>query len=396
MRRFTADFETTTDLDDCRVWAWGICEIGDPENFICGNDIGKFIEYVRDELHNPKLYFHNAKFDFQFIISYLLMHGYTHVEDTKDAEDFTFTTLISDTGQFYSLTIYFKKRGHKTVKATFYDSLKILNFSVEQIAKDFSLPIRKLTLDYKAKREIGHELSLHEKDYLRNDVEIMARALQIMFERGFDKMTIGSDALHFYKMLNDDFKALFPLLDLECDKDIRKSYKGGFTYLNPIYRGQETGAGLVFDINSMYPAQMRYQKLPFGRPEYFEGKYEPDPTYDLYVQSFTTTFKVKPGKIPSIQIKKSSYFIPNEYVESSDDQPVTLTLASPDLQLFLEQYDHGAIEWHSGWKFKSSKGLFNQYIDYWTEEKIKAKKENNSAMFRISKLFLTAYMGSSG
>lgn len=396
MRRFTADFETTTDLDDCRVWAWGICEIGDPDNFISGNDIETFINYVRDELHNPLLYFHNAKFDFQFIISYLLTHGFTHVENKQGAEDFTFTTLITDTGQYYSLTIYFKKSGHKVIKAIFYDSLKILNFSVEQIAKDFALPIRKLDLDYKSVRKPGHVLTDHEKDYLRNDVEIMARALEIMFKKGLDKMTIGSDALNFYKQINDDFKALFPVLDFEVDKDIRKSYKGGFTYLNPKYRGAETGAGLVFDINSMYPAQMMYRRLPFGQPEYYKGKYEPDPVYDLYVQSFTCSFKIKPGKVPSIQIKKSSYFIPNEYVESSDDQPVTLTLAKPDLELFLEQYDHSEIEWHYGWKFKSAKGLFTKYINYWMEEKIKAKEENNPSMYRISKLLLIAYMGSSG
>lgn len=396
MRKFTADFETTTDIEDCRVWAWGICEIGDPDNFICGNDIEGFINYVRQDLHNPRLYFHNAKFDFQFIISYLLTHGYTHIEDTKEAADFTFTTLITDTGQYYSLTVYFEKHGHKTKKVTFYDSLKILNFSVEQIAKDFALPIRKLDLDYTAKHEIGHELTDHEKNYLRNDVEIMARALGIMFNRGLDKMTIGSDALNFYKSMNDDFKSLFPVLSFDVDKDIRKSYKGGFTYLNPKYRGAETGAGLVFDINSMYPAQMMYQRLPIGIPEYFEGKYEEDPSYDLYVQSFTCSFDIKPGKVPSIQIKKSLYFTPNEYVESSDNQPVTLTLAKPDLELFLKQYDHSEIEWHYGWKFRSAKGLFTKYIDYWMNEKIKAKKENNPSMFRISKMLLTAYMGSSG
>lgn len=28
MRKFTADFETTVDENDCRVWAYAICEIG--------------------------------------------------------------------------------------------------------------------------------------------------------------------------------------------------------------------------------------------------------------------------------------------------------------------------------------------------------------------------------
>ena len=35
------------------------------------------------------------------------------------------------------------------------------------------------------------------------------------------------------------FKKYFPILPYEIDKDIRKSYKGGFTYLNPIYKEKD-------------------------------------------------------------------------------------------------------------------------------------------------------------
>lgn len=396
MRKLTADFETTTDIDDCRVWAWAICEIGEVENFYTGNDIDSFMEFVQTEIHNGKYYFHNAKFDFQFIISWLLTHGFIHIEDKKDRDDLTFTTLITDTGQYYSMEVFFKVHGKKVIKATFYDSLKILNFSVSQIAKDFDLPIRKLELDYKSKRKIGHQLTDHEIDYIKNDVEIMARALEIMFARGLTKMTIGSDALHNYKQMNENFKQFFPVLDFDIDKDIRKSYKGGFTYLNPLYKGKESGKGIVFDKNSMYPAKMVQEYLPIGRPEYFEGQYKIDETYPLYSQTLTCVFKIKPGKIPSIQIKKSSYFLPNEYVENSDDQPVTLTLTTPDLELFLQQYDVWDLEWQGGWKFRQAKGLFDKYINYWTEQKIKSKKEGNSAMYTISKLLLNSLYGKMG
>lgn len=41
---YVADFETTTNADDCRVWAWGLCEIGNISNFIYGNNIISFFE----------------------------------------------------------------------------------------------------------------------------------------------------------------------------------------------------------------------------------------------------------------------------------------------------------------------------------------------------------------
>ena len=106
-RKFTADFETTTDINDCRVWAYAICEIGNPENFIYGNSIEDFIKWCSKKDENYILYFHNLKFDSEFIFSYLLQNGYTFIKDKKDRKDKTFTATISDFGQIYNAGIYF-------------------------------------------------------------------------------------------------------------------------------------------------------------------------------------------------------------------------------------------------------------------------------------------------
>lgn len=398
MKKYTADFETTTKADDCRVWAYAISEIGNPEHFEYGNSLDEFMEICANPKENAVYYFHNLKFDGEFIIYWLLSNGYEFIQDIKQRHDKTFTTLITDMGQFYEIEVYFRVRDKKHInKVKFLDSLKILNFSVEQIAKDFDLPMSKLSIDYKAERKVGHQLTPEEVAYIRNDVEIMSRALQIMFDEGLTKMTIASDALTDYKTTLPNFTEYFPVLPPEIDKDIRQSYKGGFTYLNPIYRGKQTGSGIVFDANSMYPARMYYDLLPYGNPLFFKGKYEQDPTYPLYVQQFTCVFKLKKGKIPSIQIKNNRFFIANEYVENSDGLPVTLTLTNVDLELFLENYDiDGEIEWGGGWKFKAMNGLFNEYIDKWTAKKIQAKKDGNSALYRISKLCLNSLYGRFG
>lgn len=396
MKKFTADFETNVDENDCRVWAYAICEIDNPTNFIYGNCIEDFIKFCSGK-ENYVLYFHNLKFDGEYIFSYLLNNGYTCIKDKKDRQDKTFTTLISDTGQFYSIEIFFETSNPKHInKVTIYDSLKILNFSVEQIAKDFNLPIRKLEIDYKKHREVGHILTDDEIAYIKNDVEIMARALKIMFNENLTKMTIGSDALSSYKEMNRNFNHYFPVLPYDIDKDIRKSYKGGFTYLNDIYVEKETGSGIVFDKNSMYPAKMMFEKLPFGNPIFFNGKYETDKLYPLYVQTISCVFELKDGMIPTIQIKNNLSFLPNEYVKSSNGDIVTLTLTNIDLELFFEHYNVTNITYHSGWKFKSIKGLFTKYIEYWTNKKIQAKKEHNTALYRIAKLMLNSLYGKFG
>ena len=397
MIKFTADFETNVSEDDCRVWAYALCEIGNPDNFIYGNCIDDFIKFCQNKKQNYVLYFHNLKFDGEYIFNYLLNNGYECIKSKKERHDKSFTTLISDTGQFYSIEIFFETKNPKHInKVTIYDSLKILNFSVEQIAKDFNLPIQKLELDYNTIREKGHKLTEHEIEYIRNDVEIMSRALNIMFNENLTKMTIGSDALANYKQFNKNFNKYFPILPYEIDKDIRKSYKGGFTYLNDCYKEKETGKGFVLDVNSLYPSVMMYEKLPFGDPLFFNGKYEKDLLYPLYVQTFSCIFKVKQGKIPTIQIKNNMSFLPNEYIKSSDGDIVTLTLTNIDMELFFEHYDVYEITYHSGWKFKAIKGLFSSYIDYWSNQKINAKKNKNDALYRISKLMLNSLYGKFG
>lgn len=394
--QFSCDFETTTDENDCRVWAFACCEIGDVDNFIYGNSLDAFMKWCANGKKNYKCYFHNLKFDGAFIIDWLLKHGYECVADKKDRHDKSFNTLITDMGQFYQITVWFKIQGHHTNKVVFQDSLKILNFSVEAIAKGFNLPIRKLKIDYRAKREIGHVLTPEEVDYIRNDVEIIARALDIMFKQGLNKMTIASDALSSFKSMCKNFRRLFPTLPLEVDADIRQSYKGGFTYCSDKYAGVEVGAGAVLDVNSLYPSRMMYEYLPYGKPEPFIGRYKKDPYYNLYVQKLSCIFELKPDKIPSIQIKHSPSFIGNEYLKSSDGKIVTLCLTNPDLELFFEQYNVEVIAWQGGYKFKSTRGVFNEYIEYWTEQKINAKKEGNAPQYLIAKLMLNSLYGKFG
>lgn len=228
LKKFTADFETATWLEDeTYVWAWAVCEIGNEENLIIDNNINSFIEFCKSQ-KNSTFYFHNLKFDGEFIIYWALHNGFKHVDKKEDVEDNTFTTLISDMGQFYSITLYFKK-GNKTChKVTFIDSLKIIPFSVDAIAKSFNLPISKLTLDYNKPRPKGYILNEEEKEYIKNDVLIVAKALKVLFDEDLTKMTQGSNALNDFKEIlgKRKFNHFFPELDYEVDKDLRKAYKG--------------------------------------------------------------------------------------------------------------------------------------------------------------------------
>lgn len=388
---YAADFETTTDVDDCRVWAWAVCEVGNYDNFRYGVTIDELMDMCKKDKNNI-LYFHNLKFDGEFILYWLFHNGFK-LNNVSKLNTNEFSTLISDTGLFYSIEICFKRTKKEIVKVKILDSLKILPFSVEKVAQAFNLPISKLSINYQEKREIGHKLTEEEISYIKNDVEIVARAIEILHKQGLTKMTTGANALEEYKKIISKklFEKWFP--PPLYDSDIRQAYKGGFTYLNPKYCGKDIKNGIVLDVNSLYPSVMYYSSLPYGEGKYFTGKYINDDNYNLYIQMFRCQFKLKKGYIPTIQLKNNMFFVPTEYLESSKGEYITMCLTNIDLELFFEHYEVYDIDYISGWKFRSYIGLFKNYIDKWNKIKVQATIEKNGAMRSIAKLMLNSLYG---
>lgn len=398
MRSFVADFETTTREEDCRVWAYAVCEVGNKDNIKIGTDITEFMLWCEEQKDNVKVFFHNLKFDGQFILTWLFRNGFKHTTEKEDKESHTFNTLISDKGLYYAIEVIFFKKGKRVNKVVFQDSLKLIPLSVDAIAKSFKLPIQKGVIDYAAHDYLppNSPLSDEEAEYIKHDVQIVAHAIEYFYSQGLDKMTIGSCALNEYKNIiqKKNFNRWFPTPTY--DADVRQSYRGGFTYLNPKFAGKEIKNGVVLDVNSLYPSVMYDCYLPYGTPIFYNGKYKEDMLYPLYTQMIRCQFELKPGKIPTIQIKHSMFFAGNEYLTSSNDEDVVLCLNSVDLELFLEQYDVYNLEYLSGWKFKRTKGLFKEYIEKWSNNKIEAKKNGNNGLYLISKLFLNSLYGKFG
>ena len=139
---------------------------------------------------------------------------------------------------------------------------------------------------------------------------------------------------------------------------------------------------------------MYEKELPFGEPIFFSGKYEEDKVYNLYIQMITCSFEIKENKIPTIQIKNNkAFFKGNEYLISSNNEIVCLVLTNIDLELFLEQYNVYDLEFICGWKFKSIKGIFKDYIDKWITKKNNATLEGNQGQRTLAKLMLNSLYG---
>lgn len=389
--KIMADFETTTDPNDVRVWAGCGVDIETFETVTLTNNIGDFFDYLKDK--NSVVYWHNLKFDGEFVISYLLLNGY---QLSKKPEEKTFDCLITDDGIFYSITVIFEKKNKKYKKATIYDSLKKLPFKVSQISKAFKLEDSKGSIDYTAFRPVGHELTEEEKEYIIKDCRIVAQALHTQFESGLTKMTNASDAMsHFKETIGKQrFERLFPTFPVEMDTDLRRAYKGGFVYTNPRYQNQRGLQGLTFDVNSLYPSVMYNELLPWGYPIFFEGEYVPDEKFPLYIIRIRADFELKPGHIPMLQLKKNRLFKETEYLIDSRDENgnwtyPAFTVTSVDLELIKEHYELIDPVYECGYKFRGMTGIFKEYIDYWMH----IKETSEGAMRTLAKLMLNSLYG---
>ena len=319
MKKFVADFETTTVPEDCRVWAYAIVDIEDSDNkdgVIIGTNIADFIDWCSEQKGSPKIFFHNLKFDLSFVMDALFKMGFKHTTEPEERQTKTFNTMINDKGMVYQCEIIFYRKGKNIRKVILQDSLKLIPLRVKDIPKAFGLPEVKGKIDYERHNKLppNSPLTKEEKDYIIHDVIIVAKAINYMYSQGLNRMTIGACALAEYKSIigKKTFKRWYPTP--EYHNDVKQSYRGGFTYLNPKFAGVPIKQGITLDVNSLYPSVMRDHNnpLPFGTPIFFTGKYKFDRIYPLYTQMIKCQFEIKPGKIPTIQIKHSLDYRGNE------------------------------------------------------------------------------------
>lgn len=441
-RTFACDFETTVykGQKETNVWSSACVELG-TENVLVFGDIQKQFDYFISLKSNIMAYYHNLRFDGMFWLSFLIedlhfqqayeveneetMEG--HFLADYEMQDNTFKYMISDMGQWYTITIKVNK--HYIVLR---DSLKLLPFSLKKIGISFKTKHQKLDMEYVGYRYPNCYISPEELEYIKNDVLVLKEALEFMFSEGHKKLTIGSCCLEEFKntlLMETDWEQFFPnLYDIEIDEEtfgsktagdyIKKSYRGGWCYVAKGKENKIFNNGCTADVNSLYPSMMSSESgnyYPLGTPHFFtkeipdiciNNKLNKTPMY--YFIRIKTRFKIKKNKLPFIQIKNTFKYKGNECLETSDvlidgkyyekyidvdgtlnDGRITLTMTMTDYKLFLEHYDVYDFEILDGCYFNTEIGIFDSYINKYKKIKMNSK----GAMRELAKLFLNNLYG---
>ena len=432
---WACDFETTVwteemikkaghEQDTTEIWAAADVALYDKsETVTITHSIRDFLTRFLRMKGNNVLFFHNLSFDGSFIIDFLLREGYTHVT-AKDTDMHTreFKTSISQMGQWYYIKI---KWNHTLLEIR--NSLKLMPSSLANIGKSFGTKHQKLTMEYTGDRAAYCEISEEEQEYIKNDVLVLKEALEMMFDAGHNKLTIGSCCLSEFKSgyTRQDYNITFPDLREEplhydfCGffnmwEYVHKSYSGGWCYVNPRYAHRTITFGKVYDVNSLYPSMMHSVSgnyYPYGKGQYCKGKPPDrlDDTPDIYYfVRVRCRFSLKDGCFPWLHIRGDAHYKGNENLYTSDirykgkyyryyyddngnicDTKHEFVFTKTDWVLFRETYNAYDLEVLDYVWFYARPAMFDDYIDRYAEQ----KKTSKGFKRQLAKLFLNNLYG---
>lgn len=453
---YSADFETTTEkhfkkYGETHVWLSGIMRINDENDRRIATSMSEVMEQFRElaELHHPypaQIAFHNARFDLSFVENYILGLGYNPQDNIHIRKEYknAFSYLRNDMGITYGFEIKFGK--FKSIKVT--DFAKIMAAPLSEIGAALDIPKRKDLIDYHKFRREGYVPTANEVEYLWDDIIILAKAWKMVLdEEGSMKLTRSGYAMEAVKRAFEktfknpdlvDFKNFnrmfpptspqwynfekwtmeqyiimkrrqkedpsFPVMEPEEFahfypeiRSLGKAYTGGKVYYHPKYVNRLIAQRIVsIDATSLYPSQWCNHWYPTGEGVSFEGFYDDDPKYPLYIQNFKATFTMKKGAYPSLAKKLSVHG--GQIYSDKDLKEAELSLCDVDVKMFFENYEITNFIPTGGVKFKRIWAPFKTFVDEYGQKKAYyGSEEGWNPMLRfMSKLTLNGSYGKFG
>lgn len=387
---YMADFETTVEMQykmegRVRVWAWAIEEVDGKQRQFWGEKLEDFVNFWEGKQAN--VYFHNLKFDGSYLLDYWMSKG---VQLGKKGDGEYLKTVIDGHGAWYMLEYHNEE---DNTHLYFKDLLKKYRMPLESIAKIFGIEGKApLLLGY---RPLNREVTDWEWDRVLGDVRIGAVALRYQMMNMLNGLTVASDAMRSYKDFigGDEYDRRHPRLGLDLDQILRKAYRGGWTFLNPIYKEKDVSDVMIYDINSMYPAVMagmHGERLPKGFPA------RRDPNYQiredqLEIVKVELSLDLKENAFPWIHYKNVWGHTSEEYVEHEDN--LILTLTTPDIELLHHTYEVDMFNVLEKYVFSSEIGQFRDFVFYQNDIKIRAGKEGNGGKRQEAKDMMNTVSG---
>ena len=333
------------------------------------NCVDEFIaEVTRPKYRGFHLYAHNLSFD--------LEKTFGKEGNTLDNKKFT---LIAAGTRLIKAIYHFE--GNKTL--TLLDTLNLVPAtSLAEIGNDMGYKKLKTPEKWLSGDPVT-EITDEDIEYCIRDCKIVLKILDVYAEmlKPFKiklKGTVGANAKAVWKAIELKDSGMF--LNEEKDERFRESYYGGRTEV--FIRAFQKKRLYYYDINSMYPAAMMFNKFP-------------NPDKLSYSKDLTKALKDDEGCAKlTVRIPDMAY-PPLPYRSKKLIFPIgviTGTWNFPEIRLAL---DKGCEILEIHWVLSSPplNSPFKQYVEYFMGLKIKFHKEGKKALRNLAKRMLNSLYG---
>lgn len=342
------------------------------------------------ERSNKLVYLYDMELCGHYIFDGLNKAGYK-ITDGDHIGGKTYTIMYGKGGQWSEMNIYMESRGKSRRRSvTIREYKNKVNLDICDLARKFKTEYPYIDIDIHKYRSKKHIPTQNEVESVKNNAINMGISLSYFYEMSLQRKTYAADAWEFYTrdISKSELKTNFPELDIATDERIRKTFRGGFVFVNPQYINKCIGRGYVLDINSLYAWAMRNKPMPIGQPIQYAG--EP-PANKLYIHTFSCLYNLKPNMLPTYQEDREVLYSTKEWSYSSNGKIIELSMTKPDYELFIKHYDIKFLDHVGGVCFESSTELFKNFVDYWYN--IKCQEDIESGYRNISKSMLVALCG---
>ena len=282
---------------------------------------------------------------FESILILLHKNGYEIISEYKDIKPNTFLCAVSDDKEVFFLNIYQQKgKSKKTITKKVGNLRKIYNAKIEQIAKDFNTEIEPNPF------YTHNDNNIYYRIFLENRAKITYIAYEKIKSLGVKSSTPASEGMrrfksYYGKSFFRDFTSDVP------DYELRYGYSGGTTYIREGDKQEIFYNGVCYDCNSMYGYCAYAFDMPYKRAIAFEGKYEYDEFFPLYLQLISCSIKKKPGKWPCF-VEQGNFAINKDQIIDTEGELLVLMLTNYDMKNLFENYKVSNLEYLGGYKFQ--------------------------------------------
>lgn len=396
------NFITSTDQKTTSVCHWeAVCV----QNLAhcSGTDLDNLFNIIR-QCHVTRVYIHDDDYCMSYIYNYLINNGVIYDSDINDnvnVEGSFNQFTLNGTTYYIKYKYVYGVEYTRTSTCTFVSSKKLLRNSISDIGKLFNIyDVTDTTLQFC----MLHRLTEKDIQTTYNSAYVVAKFLkEIKKDIALNELTIGSCAVKSWMHFdNDNFKDdkiklqdLFCNIPIDIERDLYKSYRGGYNYINKKYIGLNIQDGVVLDCNSLFPYTMKNYDCPIGVPTWYDYDNNlPDDDYYI-IKLIIGGDKSKPGltvkkdHIPTIS-SLSTGEVKNYYLENVS--ACELWLTGFDFNLLVRHYDIHDLSMIGFYKFDHMSGIFENFINYWYN----IKQNSKGPIREISKLFLDNIHGKLG